>query len=275
MRNDIPAVAMSNALNAVGYRAGYWSTLSDSEVTAFAAALSFINDPTSIEVYSRGYVAHFYGLVQATCARINTNTLTAMANKIADGVTLGRARGGPSPEFRAMHHLALLLKALRARAADDDDDEGGINACTGGYCEGVLREWHTKCVVAWVAQTGLSVEKSYRSTSLVPYGAQTATALSTSSELGLVELSQGVAYYGAGAAALATATTAVAAGLARGMFKAGTQRRLEASTISLFTANYEVDDDGEWWDPRAMPDVDIPDHALPYQDELRVKGLLV
>jgi hypothetical protein len=151
----------------------------------------------------------------------------------------------------------------------------------------VLREWHTKCVVAWVAQTGLSVEKSYRSTSLYQYALSTSSELGlglaelstgvASSELGLglAELSKGVTYYGAGAAALATATTAVAAGLARGMFKAGTQRRLEASTISLFTANYEVDVGGEWWDPRAMPDVDIPDHALPYQDELRVKGLLV
>jgi len=156
----MPAVEMSNALRGAEYHAGYFDQVSGDEIKAMSAAIAFINDPDGRQKYGRRFVFEFELLVKNVCARVNTNRLL---HKIAHGLNdinplpIG-TRAGPTVEFRAMYHLAILLTCLRKAALvfvdDSEQTVGHTHTFAGCFCEGTLREWNATCLVAWSKQTG-------------------------------------------------------------------------------------------------------------------------
>jgi len=146
---------MSDALKRAEYRAVYFDQVSGDEINAMSAAMAFINDPDGPQTYGRRYVFEFELLVKHVCARVNTNRLL---HQIAHGLNdinplpMG-SRDGPTVEFRAMYHLAILLTCLRKAAlvfVDDDSKQtvGHVPEFAGGSCEGTLWEWNATCLVA-------------------------------------------------------------------------------------------------------------------------------
>ena len=157
----MPAVEMSDALRGAEYRAGYFDQVSSGELNAMAAAIAFINDPDGPRKHGRRYVFEFELLVKNVCARVGTSRMLA---KVAHGfndlnpLPIGH-RSGPTVEFRAMYHLAILLTCLRKAAVvfvdkNSNKTVGHIYEFAGGFCEGTLREWNAICLVAWCKQTG-------------------------------------------------------------------------------------------------------------------------
>ena len=178
-----PMEAAIAALRGAEYRAGYLDGVNNYELNALSAAIAFINDPDGQKKYGRRYVFEFGSLVENVCARVDTK---GWLHSVANGV-IGlnpRTRGGPTIEFRAMYHLAILLTCLRKAALvfvdDSDETVGHIHEFAGGFCEGTLREWNAKCLLAWCHQTRLPAPTRSTNATLSTYRANSNGTLTDS-----------------------------------------------------------------------------------------------